>query len=598
MKRQKVNDEENDYDKEVPANIQNNLSADEIILYKSKGFNNPSSTKFIKFAVPILQIAIIIELLILFQIVKREIDMIINIFIFGSSILMWIYWVFLVKLNILSSINYFIFSNRAVYVYHHSRRFFSSNKSETLEKIELSSLKAILLRKLKKKKDLVPNGLIDFIYPKESNLKFITDPTNRMAIGETNDVLLKYNIIESIMWVYQDVKGRIDTIIKELNLSKPPEISPTSQECIRLKKRVRNHNIVLGIGILNFIFCTIFISLGNNIVSLICIFGIIASLTLVIFIASFDIHIRQVVPSSDGMIQITPEGLKYINEKRTIIFNFNSNIGFDFKIIPNKMSENFTYIGTITIQSFDNPDLKVKFGPTIEIIKVLELLYLSYLSWKNHHQLLLNEEEILSLRNQKSMVKSKESIKRKIDSSPIVDTISSQKFGLSEEQEDNVKKVLNTNEKVLTIYQHERKTYILLIYLIIFSVGVILILFSIWSVLEFLFMMPNFVITFTFGMTIIIFTTISLYNYVFINRIYIFTNQKLILKIFKKYYQVPYKDISIILLNEGRKSNVIHVNFNADSEIKVRRKINNISLPIKKESDLYDKIISYKKSFI
>jgi hypothetical protein len=76
--------------------------------------------------------------------------------------------------------------------------------------------------------------------------------------------------------------------------------------------------------------------------------------------------------------------------------------------------------------------------------------------------------------------------------------------------------------------------------------------------------------------------------------LYIFTNQKLIVKHFKKYHEVPYKDFSTILLNEHRKSDRITIVLKIDSLVN----LDIIQIPYaQKNSDLYNKIISNKKTF-
>ncbi|MFX1498859.1 MAG: hypothetical protein ACFFBH_15145 [Promethearchaeota archaeon] len=593
MKRQKSNESNND--EELPANILDNVSLDEIILYKSKGIKKPTNIKFkvSKYFIPIFSIIFMIEMFILTLFIQDHIHLFLPILVIFPIIAI-VCWVCLFISHIFVFINYFALTNKALYIYQYPKKF--PNRPETLKKIELKSLITVSLSELTKKKNLTPRGLLNFVYPKESSSKSMSYPVNRKIIGGINDVLVKCNIIESIIWMCRDVNERINIISKELNL-RNLEISPTSQEFIRLKKWVKHLNIGLVTGTIVFLTCIILISLGNNLISTISSYGMVVSLTCLVIIIPFNIITRQVVPSNEGTMQITTEGLKFVDEKGTRVIDFNSNIAFNFKIIPNKMfSERATFIGTIIVQDLNNPHLKIKFGPTVEIVKILEFLFLSYLSWKNYHQLLLKKEEVLTLQDQKSLMKITESIKSKTNSISITGAVTSQTVGLSEQQKENIKKMLLPNEKVLTVYQPERKKQVLLIHLIGIAIGITLTFFSIWRFFEPL-LMPIFVMVFTVGMIVIIFTLISLYNYIFIERIYIFTDQKLILKNFKKYYDVSYKDISLVLLKEGHTSDVIQIVFNFDSEIKTNAKISNINLTIEKDSDLYDKIIYYKKNF-
>lgn len=594
MKRQSSLEDNNNI--EIPARVLDNLSLDENILFKFKGIKRPLNTKIsklFKYSIIVLSIVVIIEIIILILFIQDDIYFFLP-FIALIPFVSGGYWLFLFKSKFFVSINYLALTNKAIYIYQHQRKV--PKESETLERIELSSLSIVLVSELKTKENFIPRGLIDFVYPKESSSKSMIYPVNRKSIGEVNNVLVKYKIIESIIWAYIDVNERINIISQELNL-RDLMISPTSLEFNRLKKQIRHHIVEFVIGGIVILICIILILLGDNIFSTIGIFGIVISFTLIAVIIRFDIYIRQVLPSNEGTMQITSEGLKFIHEKGTTVFNFDSNIAFDFKIIRSKMfSEKSIFIGTIIVQDLNNPHLKVKFGPTIEIVKTLELLFLSYLSWKNNHQLLFREEEISTLLDQKRTISSKGLIKSKVDSTLITEAITSQTIGLSEKQEESVKKRLIINEKVLMIYQPKRRRQVLFIHLIGIIIGIILTFFSIWRFFEPL-LMPLFVMSFTIGITIIIFTLISLYNYIFIDRLYIFTNQKLIIKNFKKYFDVPYKDISLILLKEGRTSDIVQIDFKVDSEIKTNAKISNISLTIEKDSDLYDKIIYYKKTF-
>ena len=595
MKKRKSNDEENDNDLELPSNLRDNLSLDEKILYKSKGVKKFPLRKPFKYAIPIFFILLIVESLIGIRLIPNYFNLLLLIDIF-ALIMISVMWVATFKFKLFDTIIYFALTKKAVYIYQYPKKFPVS--PETLEKVDLNSLTAVLFKKLKSNRNLASRGFIDFVYPQTLSSASKIYPACRRAIGEVNDVLIKCNIIESIIWRYSNVNERIKTISEELDL-KNLEINPSKLEFVKLKKRVKHHNIELVIGSVVFLLCVILISLGNNL-WFIYISGIITSLTLIVVIITFDIHIRPMVPSKEGTIQITSEGLKFIYDKETLAFDFNSSLEFNFNIITNKMfSENFTYIGTITIQEFDKSNFKIKFGPTTETLKILELLYLCNLSWKNQHQLLLEEREIQNLSDQRRILSSNVSMESKLDEYRKIEAPTPQVFELSEELQENIKTMLVPNEKILTLYRDRNKKRIIITFLITFSIGVILTSFSIWRLFEFNIAIEVVYVwyPFTIGMVMIIFPLIYIYEYLFIGKIYVFTNQKLILKNFKKYYDVPYKDISLVRLNNGKIFNFIQIDFKVDSKITTIANINNISLQVEKSSNLYDKIISYKKSF-
>ncbi|MFX1313449.1 MAG: hypothetical protein ACFFHD_12660 [Promethearchaeota archaeon] len=271
--------------------------------------------------------------------------------------------------------------------------------------------------------------------------------------------------------------------------------------------------------------------------------------------------------------------LKVYNDNLVLAKGINSQkIEFDYNFYLNYE------INTLIIKSsYESSYDEFTFGPIENLLDILELIYLKFLSWKFNKDLLLYVEEILNLIDkQKSYdyIKGISKTERRFE--PIT---------YSKEKLIPFLEYLNKTERILLIY-FPKKIYSSIKMIIIVILLILYFYFATFSAMNLsidaLLVFLGICSIFIFGL--IIFLTQKFWKY-------LFTSQRIILEKSNKIYSIPYNNIiAVTHFNKLNRQNIeIHLKnpiegLNLDENTKIE-----INLP--KKFNLFTKILNFRNKF-
>ncbi|MFX1277661.1 MAG: hypothetical protein ACFFHV_08790 [Promethearchaeota archaeon] len=384
-----MEDSQNEF--EIPEQLYNNLIPNEKILHKFRA-HKPSKIDKI-FILSIVGTIITVIITSIISVIRRGLG-----YLFSPYLLL-MYFIYFPLVLIVSLIMrkklsykreyYVIFTNKKVYIYE------SAHQEEYINSIELKSIKLITFKFKRHSDKLNANGTIDFF---SDEIK--PEQKNRILIRGVQNLLINQNIIESIMWDYGNVKERLETIKSENQIRLPYdfELDKVLWKKVNKSNRISSTFIIISIisiviGLIGIIYDFIN-SKDTTIYSLlfVCILSI--GLTDILISPRRKISLSKILsPKNDIILRLIEKELILIKGDSSNSFPFNSSFYIDlYNTFYSSKIEAEKFIGGIKIKSAYEDIEEIKFGPTKDYLKVAEIIYLNYLSWKAKQGFLRNEK--------------------------------------------------------------------------------------------------------------------------------------------------------------------------------------------------------------
>lgn len=572
-------DFKNKVDKEIPQLVLDYLTAEEDIHFNLETLSNSIFTKVYFRLFPFLELFLIISTIIQFS--GIDLFFIILILVIVGFLLLGI----ALEKSTLGKDEYqLIISNKAIYLMCFG----------DLERVELISIKAILVKEDKRFGRVLGSGTIYFVWDIGTSLSIGRKPLNaRINIKGVPDLYSNLKIIESIFMHFGNVRKRCEKISSEKGIDNYYEFKPSQEVSSNLKRRIIISNIGQIIFWILSAISIIFLFSINRIVWYISFLIFMLSLVVIVIELTANLPFRRVNVFWEKRLQIHNKKLVLGKKEKSYEFKFNPKLQLEPRIVNYRNS----FIGTITCQESPNSSPKLKLGPYKNYTQVLETLYMTLLLWKDNQNLILSKNEIDDLRKSPSDFKSQR-LKSKIEGKIIkwsdFKEISLDSIVLPSDKIQEIQKRLNSNEQILISYRATIKLNIKVIK-IIFSFISIIIAIVLW-ILYFYLKLDDLYSTIIFVTAFLlpIFGLVMIYTEYEIKRSsYIFTNQKILIVFIRKIIDIPYDDFSRVNLKEKRLSNTIFIIPKPTS--KYRQDVSIEYVP--KESDLYEKILFLKDNY-
>ena len=529
----------------IPVQIIDNISPSEEILHQAKWHYTSPTFKISIYAIFGLEIVSSIFLLIAFSRGNTIIIKFGPIFLFVYP-LAFILMFFMFKISPYRKEFFLVITDKKLYLYT------KTGRVDSIDSINLTSIKAALFKKkrfIKKSKDLGKIVLISTDLKKYQK--------NKIEIQNIKNLKFTYQKFESILWHYGNLKERIETFRNNNNIFLPYTFKIEQQTFNKITRYGRIFTILLiicivaiGIG-----FMGIFLQMHFIIIINLLVFGS----GFVVMSLVFRFMIKNILTPIMNQLNLEEDKIVLIGEEFSETIFFNDKVNLDFHQIQDfKKSSIGTYeiLGAIIVKESIDSLKMIKFGPIFEFYNFLEVCYLHLLNWKGEQGLLLEKDQLQYIKKEKFR-----------DVVHVVNT-EQKKAKLEEVYLDNeilthVRNYLEKDEQILFKYKPEYniKKNIIIGIAGIFSF-ILLLLIPFVSINFFIITIFILIFPITFGFLALCVLPGKLMEK---KSVYIFTNQKIIIKYPKQFLITKINNISSI--KRINKRNRYHIVINLKNEL-------------------------------
>jgi hypothetical protein len=526
--------------------IKENLHPSEKILYEIDWEYIPLMNKIMRYMSYGSILFVVVFMIIFFSIFANRISIFnefISIFYFVVPFMFVLMILFMRKVNM--SYHYLVaITNKKLYL---SRKM---AKIKTLDSINLSAIKGVIYKPKSTRSDQSQGAIIILSDELPAHQK------KQINLNIVNDLDLNYNAIESILWQFGDINQRWDQLIRKYNIQLPYKIKGSELLIARLKKTIRIFNfltlifLLLGmIGLILLIFVPS--ALDNTLFFLLIINFLLFGFVFSIFFYVYKYRLTRIIPKQISDLIIESTQIKLAKDDKLETISLQEEIpSLDFVIaqdLKRKTKGTIDINGLLIIRSELNSPRKMEFGPIEKFEDFFELIFLYLL--KQKYESKSSSIKIPTLKDKYTIFREKTEVR---ESAALLTKDSK----ISEKNYNLIKNYVNPEEKLLFEYNPDIKLlkYIIFGMLGIFSfIGLYIIL-----SLTFTFSSLN---LFIIGIFTLIFPIVGgmlalclLPGMVMEKRaVYMFTDQKIIIKYQKKFLFITYSNIKNILKIKRRK---------------------------------------------
>ncbi|MFX0076416.1 MAG: hypothetical protein ACFE96_13325 [Candidatus Hermodarchaeota archaeon] len=570
----KVN--KNNNDNLIPEQIKDNISSTETVLFQT---NWHYTSKFYKISIYSVLVMMIFTVISFLYAILR-----------GSEILGDFWSIFLIVLPLAFITFLFTFRKSRlrkefflVITNEKIHMLMEQGRVTSVDSIRLTSIKSIIF---KKKWTLRKNRVYSKIILITDDLKRYQK--NKIVLQNIQNLPDIYKRLESILWNYANIRERIHMLYDKHRI-KLPFIFKIEQKTFQRYTRYRS--------IVEVLFIISIIVIGMGIVFIFLNFEFIVNLGFLLFGSAFAVMFLVYRTILNNLI--TPKDNQLILEKDKINLKrgegpetlyFNELVYLDFhqtQDLKKSPTGSFEVVGAIVIKESLNSSKKIKFGPIFDFYKFLEIIYLHILNWKGEKGFILGKEQIQDI-----MTKVEPKISQTIVQEPIM--IKLEESYIDDEIMVHVQNYLESDEKIVFTY----KPIVNLTRQIFFSI---------LAIFSFILLYLSIQLSYTFNsiniFVITIFTLIFPIAYGMValcslpgiimekKTLYIFTNQKMIIKFPKQFVITKINNIASINRTNRRKK--YHLQINLKAEISNSPYIDKSSITIQnipKENNLLEKM--------